>query len=634
MVLDREDQEVDPAILNRMNSALIHRGPDDDGMFLYKNIGLAVRRLSIIDVAGGHQPIHNEDQTVWVVFNGEIYNFEELRDQLITKGHKFYTKADTEVIVHLYEEYDSECVTHLRGMFAFALWDQHRKRLFLSRDHVGIKPLYYYHRDGCFLFASEIKALLEHPNVSREVNLQGLDDYFTYGYIPAPHTIFAHIHKLLPGTFITLSAKKFVEQKYWDIDYTDKLKGTVHELSQELLHKLRDAIRYHLVSDVPIGAFLSGGLDSSTIVALMAQEMREPVKTFSLGYEGRGHELGYARLVAKACGTDHHEFVVNPDMARILPELVWSQDEPFFDNSMLPTYLVSRLAKQHVTVVLSGDGGDELFGGYEWTRRYQFISHYNRLPHILRSTLNRLFLHPEFVPGYKSSLMSKIRRFLYDTTLSLEGGFSRRTTVSPQFKGQLYSQDFKNQLVSYSALDIQHQLFENAAVSDEREKMLYADTKLFLPDDCLFKVDRMSMANSLEVRVPFLDHHLVEFASRIPFSYKVAGITTKRILKMAMAKFLPKTILRQRKQGFTLPIAEWLRGELGEWVWKIVLGKDATKRGFLNPRYVRWMLETHREGRHNLGHRIWSVFIFELWSRLYLDQKICEKPKFHLGELV
>lgn len=371
VVLDRENQTLDSDTLHLVNSTLTHRGPDDEGMFLHKNVGLAARRLSIIDVTGGHQPIHNEDKTVWVVFNGEIYNFKELRDQLIKKGHTFYTQSDTEAIVHLYEEYGPRCVNQLTGMFAFALWDVKQKTLFLSRDRLGIKPLYYYHRNGCFLFASEIKALLQHPNLAREIDIKGLDCYFTYGYIPAPHTIFKHIYKLFPATIMTLHRGELLQQKYWELDYTDKLKGSFEELSEELLRRLRDSVRHHLISDVPLGAFLSGGLDSSTVVALMKEELGGPVKTFSLGYEGHRDELGYARLVAKQFGADHHEFVVSADMAELLPDLVWSQDEPFFDNSMLPTYLVSRLAKEHVTVALSGDGGDELLGGYEWTRQYQ-----------------------------------------------------------------------------------------------------------------------------------------------------------------------------------------------------------------------------------------------------------------------
>jgi len=634
IVFDRETRMVDPDSLHIMNSVLTHRGPDDEGTVLQDNVGLAVRRLSIIDLTGGHQPIHNENKTVWVVFNGEIYNFRELRCELIKKGHTFYTHSDTEVIVHLYEEYGQECVKQLTGMFAFALWDVKQKTLFLFRDRLGIKPLYYYHRNGCFLFASEMKALLQHPEVGRDINVKGLDCYFTYGYIPAPYSIFESIYKLPPGTFMTLCQGEVRMERYWDLEYTNKLTGSIEELSEQLLERLRDSIRRHLISDVPLGAFLSGGVDSSTIVALMSEEMREPVKTFSLGYQGHRDELGYARLVATLFDTDHHEFIVSPDMAELLPDLVWNQDEPFFDNSMLPTYLVSQLAKEHVTVALSGDGGDELFGGYEWTRRYQFIRYYNRLPQILRTAVHNLLLGNDFVPAYQPHLMSKLRRFLHDTTLSLEEGFARRTTVPVHFKDQLYSPELKNSLFGYNALHIQKDCFAQARFSDEREKMLYVDTMLYLPDDCLFKVDRMSMANSLEVRVPFLDHSLVEFASRLPFSSKVAGIITKRILKKAMANRLPKPILRQRKQGFTLPIAHWLRGDLGNLVSQVTLGKKTTKRGLLNPQYLRWMLEAHRNGSQNFAHRIWAIFVFEIWARLYLDHNLSERPKINLKELI
>ena len=634
IVLDRENQTVDTDTLHLMNSTLTHRGPDDEGMFLHKNVGLAARRLSIIDVTGGHQPIHNEDKSVWVVFNGEIYNFQELRDRLTKNGHSFYTQTDSEVIVHLYEEYGLECVNQLTGMFAFALWDVKQKTLLLSRDRLGIKPLYYYHKNGHFLFASELKALLQHPIVGREIDIKGLDCYFTYGYIPAPHTIFKDIFKLKPATIMTVRQADLLEQTYWELDYTDKLNGTIDELGEELLLRLGDSVRRHLISDVPLGAFLSGGLDSSTIVALMSEEIREPVKTFSLGYEGHRDELSYARLVAKHLVTDHHEFVVSPNMAEFLPALVWSQDEPFFDNSMLPTYLVSQLAKEHVTVALSGDGGDELLGGYEWTRRYQFIQYYNQIPQKLRSVTMKLLLGQHFVPAYESDILNKFKRFLHDSALSLEDGFARRTTVSAQFREQLYSEEFKKELLPYNAIDIQKQFFAQARVADDREKMLYVDTMLYLPDDCLFKVDRMSMANSLEVRVPFLDHHLVEFASRLPFPFKLAGVTTKMILKKAMANRLPKAILQQRKQGFTLPISEWLRGDLGNLVSDIILGEQSTKRGFLNPKYLRSMLETHRNGHHDLAHRVWAVFTFEIWARLYLDQKLSEKPNIHLKDLL
>ncbi len=617
-----------------MREALFHRGPDDHGSYLKGNVGLAMQRLSIIDLAGGHQPIHNEDQTVWVVFNGEIYNFQELRKELIGKGHHFSTRSDTEVIVHLYEESGVDCVKRLRGMFAFALWDTRRKTLLLARDRLGIKPLYYYHRNGCFLFASEIKALIQHPAVERQVSMRGLDCYFTYGYIPAPETIFKDIYKLSPAATLSLQQGHVSKQKYWDLDYTDTLQGDPEELSQELLERLRDSVRRHLVSDVSVGAFLSGGVDSSAMVALMREEADRPIKTFSLGYRGKGDELGYARLVSKHLETEHHEFIVSPDMTELLPELVWHQDEPLFDNSILPTFLVSKLAREHVKVALSGDGGDELFGGYEWTRRYQFIRYYNQLPGGIRTILQKLLLRDGHEPAYRSDFTSKLKRFISDTTLSLEEGFARRTTNSGQFRQQLYSEETKKALDRYDALTLQSECFTRASVQDERDKMLYVDSMLYLPDDCLFKVDRMSMANSLEVRVPFLDHEFVEFTSRLPFSVKVSGLTTKRILKKALASRLPSTVFSQRKQGFTIPIADWLRGELGDLVEKIILQDRAQERGFFNPDCLRWMLESHRSHRYNLSYQIWAVFIFEIWARLYLDRTDLTKPEATLKDLL
>ncbi|MBI3088124.1 MAG: asparagine synthase (glutamine-hydrolyzing) [Candidatus Omnitrophica bacterium] len=588
VVLDEEWAAVDAAPLRRMNEALVHRGPDDEGMWCGGPAGLAMRRLSIIDVAGGHQPISNEDRTVWVVFNGEIYNFQELRTTLAAQGHRFSTQTDTEVLVHLYEQEGMGFVKRLRGMFAFALWDVARRKLVLARDRLGIKPLYYTHQHGHFVFASELKALLQHPVVERRLSLEGVDSYVTYGYIPAPRTPFAEIHKLPPATILTVQAGRVSQERYWGLSYTEKLTVTFEEAAQGFVERLREAVQQHLISDVPLGAFLSGGMDSSVMVALMSEVSRRPVKTFSIGYEGGGDELRYARMVAKRFGTDHHEFVARPNLAEMLPELVWWQDEPFFDNSMLPTYAVARFARPHVTVALSGDGGDELLGGYEWTRRYQMVRMLNRVPVALREGLRSALLGKAFVPGYESDRLSRVKRLLYDSTCSLEEGFARRTTASAAFRAQLYTEELKQRLAGYEARQIQTAVFAEAQVSDAREAMLYVDTMLFLPDDCLFKVDRMSMANALEVRVPFLDHEVVEYASQLPFAYKVAGLTTKRLLKHAMRGTLPPAVLRQRKQGFTLPIARWLRGELGTSAaasgrWRSL----SCGRGSISTRFVR-----------------------------------------------
>ena len=521
----------------------------------------------------------------------------------------------------------------LRGMFAFALWDVPRRTLMLARDRLGIKPLYYTHQHGHVVFASELKALLQHPVVERRLNLEGVDSYVTYGYIPAPQTPFMEIQKLPPATLLTVQAGRVSQERYWTLSYTTKLTVTFEEAAEGFTAHLRDAVRSHLVSDVPLGAFLSGGMDSSTVVALMSQVSGRAVKTFSIGYEGGGDELRYARMVAARFGTDHHELVVHPNLADLLPELVWWQDEPFFDNSMLPTYAIARFARPHVTVALSGDGGDELLGGYEWTRRHQMVRLLARVPQPLREGMRRLLLGQRFVPGYESDGLSRVRRLLYDSACSLEEGFARRTTVSPTFRAQLYTEDLKRQLQGYDARQIQQVAFAEAQVSEAREAMLYVDTMLFLPDDCLFKVDRMSMANALEVRVPFLDHEVVEYASHLPFAHKVAGLTTKRLLKRAMRAALPSVILRQRKQGFTLPIARWLRGELGAVMERIVLGETALRRGLWNPAFVRHMFEAHRRGRHDFSGRLWSLAIFELWARFYLDEIRSTKPAVNLRAL-
>jgi asparagine synthase (glutamine-hydrolysing) len=628
-------------LLVPMTRSLSHRGPDNEGYYCAENeratVGLGHRRLSVIDLSEkANQPLGNEDESIIVVFNGEIYNYAKLASDLKARQHILKSRSDTEVINHLYEEYNTQCVDRLDGMFAFALFDRKRNRLFLARDRMGIKPLFYAHKGKNIYFASEIKALLLSSEISRQIDLESLDSYLTFGYIPGERTIFKDIKKLPPASHLVFENGKVTISSYWSIDYLPKINLNENEISEHLDALFNAAVHKHLISDVPLGAFLSGGLDSSIIVALMNKVGGKQVSTFSLGYaDGGKDELEYAAAVADHYGTNHREFRIHPDMTGILPELLWYLDEPFFDNSIIPTYYVSKFARENVKAVLSGDGGDELFGGYEWARRHQYQATYATLPGLFRKTLTR------FDPGeikleneYGRDWKSKTRRLLHDLNTDLEAGFRRRTTVSFPFRQALYSDRLKSNLAGFNAADYQHRLFEQAKVSDQREKMLYVDAMSYLPDDCLFKVDRMSMAHGLEVRVPFLDRDLVEFSAKIPFEYKIRDLTSKYILKKTFARYLPKKNLKQRKQGFTIPISAWLRNGLGTLARNILLSKSLETRDLFNKNYLKWMLEEHQYSRQEFGHRIWSLVIFELWARLYLDDKIETVPNMSLQDMV
>lgn len=627
-------------ILEVMTQRLVHRGPDSEG-YHYSHtsrgvVGLGHRRLSVIDLSeNANQPLGNEDDSVIIVFNGEIYNYKELTEELKGRGHRFESHSDTETIVHLYEEVGEQCVDRLHGMFSFALWDEKRNRLLLARDPIGIKPLFYTFKEGNVYFASEIKALLLVDDVSRDMDLKALDHYFTYGYIPGSRTIFKDIKKLPPGSYLIFDNGDININPYWSIRYLPKTELSEGALKEALLNTLMHAVKRHLVSDVPVGVFLSGGVDSSIVVALMNMVGERQFDTFSLGYASGGKdELPYAATIANRFYTNHHEFRVDPQMTRILPELLWHLDEPFFDNSIIPTYYISKFAREKVKVVLSGDGGDELFGGYEWTRRHQYKVAYDMLPGFIRSPLMKYNYSLELEDDYGTSFNAKLKRLLADLSSNFQMGFLRRTTVSYPFRQMLYSPEFKGELEEFDAADYRGGLFSEVQVEDDREKMLYADTVSFLPEDCLFKVDRMSMAHSLEVRVPFLDRELVEFVARIPFGLKIRRLTSKYILKKTFSSYLPREILHQRKQGFTIPISAWLKGELGDLASRILLSDELEKRNLFEMNFIRWMLDEHKIGRQEFGHRIWSLVVFEIWARLFLDTTVGEKPNIGLRDLV
>lgn len=604
--------------LHAMCRVIRHRGPDDQGVMLAPGAALGMRRLSIIDLAGGHQPISNEDNSVTIVFNGEIYNYRELQKELQTRGHRFRTNSDTETIVHAYEEFGASCVDHLRGMFAFAIWDDREKKIFIARDRVGKKPLYYsVTRGGTLVFGSELKSLLEHPEVERNVNPHALDAYFSLGYVPDPISIFENIEKLSPGHHLTFTNGRLRIERYWDFSYNSN--GNGHKASDyldELRALLHEAVKLRLVSDVPLGAFLSGGIDSSTVVALMSRHMDQPVKTFSIGFNEDSHdELKYARLTAKKFGTDHHEFRVTPDICEVVDQLAWHFDEPFADSSAIPTYVVSKLAREHVKVVLTGDGGDELFAGYSRYMTERNRSKFNLVPRSVKEGLmdpiSRKLPHRAWGRNYLHNVaLDPISRYL--DTVSVFTGLN---------KTSLYSSDFSDLLRDSSHLGAYFQeLSHNVTTNAPLDSLLYIDSKTYLPGDILTKVDRMSMAVSLEARVPLLDHKLIEFVTRIPASLKLAGTETKHLFKQAIADLVPAEIVNRPKQGFGVPIQEWINQQLRERIRDTLNDSRTLERGYVARAYVQVLLDEHKRGRRDHAMGLWSLLMLELWHRQYVDR--------------
>lgn len=609
-------KQVDENILAKMMSTLFHRGPDEKGDFIRGNVGLGMRRLSIIDIKGGHQPIYNESKTVCAICNGEIYNYRELRKELEGRGHRFYTNSDVEVIVHLYEENPEGFVLKLRGMFSFGVYDLQKDTLFLVRDRLGIKPLFYTSQNGVFLFASELKALLTYPGLKKETSYEALSDYLTYLYIPSPATIFKGIYKLPPAYILTFRNGEVSLKQYWELDYgKGKDEGEEYYL-KALLEELRESIKLHLMSEVPLGAFLSGGMDSSVIVALMSQVTNERIKTFSVGFDVSGfNELKFAKIIAERFNTEHHEINLNCDIVSLLPKIVSYFDEPFADSSAIPTYLISEFARRKVTVCLSGDGGDELFAGYSWTRRQKFIEDYNRLPSALRAATRRMLLRKDYIPDSKNKLFDKVKRFMFDADSSLERSFMRRKTCfSEAMKMGLLKKPVYSKMGEHRSISRLQAYLQNADADNDIEKLLFLDTKMYLPDDGLCKVDRMSMFNSLEVRVPFLDHKVVECAASIPMKYKLRGRSSKYLLKKAMKGVLPEEILKQRKLGFTIPLNSWFRDKLQNFT-KEILKDGCCLSEIANLEYIRWIVNEHVSGRQDFGSQIYALIVLELWLK-------------------
>jgi asparagine synthase (glutamine-hydrolysing) len=609
-----------PSNVERMTAVLRHRGPDEGSVYVDGAVALGHRRLSIIDVAGGQQPIFNEDGTKAIVFNGEIYNYAVLRDRLMARGHRFATRSDTEVILHAYEEYGEDCVQHLRGMFAFAIWDAPQRRLFLARDRLGIKPLYYRWDGRTLLFASELKAILRHPGVPRTIDPVALDDYLTYLYIPAPKTIFQGIRKLPPGHTLTASRDGLRERQYWDVDFAPREGLSEAEYAAGLMDKLREAVALHLMSEVPLGAFLSGGVDSSAVVGLMAEASDKPVNTASIGFREAGFdELPYARMVARHFGAHAYEKVVEANAAKILDTLVWHFDEPFADASMVPTYYVSQVARERVTVALSGDGGDENFAGY---RRYRFDALENRVRRLLPERVRRplfgalAWLYPkaDWLPQ-----VCRAKALLTDLSLSPERAyFQSMSWFTPAMKRRLYSGELRRAVLGYDPFSVMQAYFERTQGWDPLSRIQYVDLKTYLVDDILAKVDRASMAHSLEVRVPLLDHEVVEYAAGIPASYKLRRGAGKYIFKRALAGLLPHDVLHRRKMGFSLPLARWFRGELKGSFEARVLRKDAFVAELFDQAPIRRWWGQHQRGTRDYAPHLWALLVLECWGERFL----------------
>jgi len=614
-VVNSERGGVEAATIHQMCQSIVHRGPDDEGIFVKDGAGLGVRRLSVIDLAGGHQPVFNEDRTVCIVYNGEIYNFPELRLELEGRGHRFYTHSDTEVIVHLYEEMGRDCVQKLRGMFAFAIYDMRNRQLLLARDRLGIKPLHYAFADGSLLFGSEIKSILAVAPELATIDQRALWQYLYFGYIPDPATAFLPIRKLPPGHVLEFEGGKVSVKEYWNLpEYGTHQPRSEEECLQELERRLEEAVRIQLIADVPLGALLSGGTDSSTVVALMARASSRPVKTFSIGFRhAEFNEAPYAKLVAERFGTEHHELILEPNVVETVETLTRSLEEPFGDSSMLPTYYISRLTRQHVTVALSGDGGDEAFAGYERYRIHLQRRNFNWIP-AWAGDLYRKHLHSRLPSGVPA------RSLAYSVSLPWAERYLEGVSLQPfDREMSLLSGDFRAAaLGSADPMSALRKRLDKAPARDPLSRVLYLDTKTYLPGDILTKVDRMSMLASLEVRVPILDHLFLEWVTGLPAEWKMRGAQQKYIFtKLAERVGVPKEVLNRPKQGFALPLGHWMRNELKDLI-SVLLDSSTLQRGYFNPQGVRRLLGEHVQGRRDHSARIWRFLMLELWHRNFL----------------
>ena len=606
---------VDAALIHRMCAVIEHRGPDSRGVHVDRGVGLGIQRLAIIDVAGGNQPIFNEDRSLAVVMNGEIYNFPELREELLSHGHRLSSHSDTEVLVHLYEDHGERMVERLRGMFAFAIWDARNRRLFCARDRVGKKPLFWARRGDRVWFASEIRALLEDPELGREVDHAAISAYLALQYVPHPLSAFAGIHKLPPASTLTVTESGDRIERYWSLDYTQKLTGVpVEELQERLLEQIREATRVRLMSEVPLGAFLSGGIDSSAVVAAMAEQMTA-VKTFSIGFpEADYDELRYARMIASQFGTDHHEFVVEPHALEIMPKLARHYGEPFADSSAIPSFYLAELTSRHVTVALNGDGGDESFAGYH---RYVTDDRVRQLDWMPEG-LQRLASLARFVPegqGERSlrtkfnrvgRLLAMPRQERYSLRMTMFDGVRQQRLLTPEFIESLHGAR-----PDAFILDV----WTGSKALEHVDVMLDTDVQTYLPGDLLVKMDIATMAYSVEARSPFLDHHLMEFAASLPGELKLAGTEGKRLLKSALRGLLPDEVLDRRKMGFGVPLTAWFRSELRDLPGEVLLDRRSLDRGYFRREEIERLIREHGSGQADHASRLWVLLQLEFWHR-------------------
>jgi asparagine synthase (glutamine-hydrolysing) len=616
-------RDIDRSLIERMCGAIEHRGPDSRGVYLDSGVGLGVQRLRVIDLNTGDQPIFNEDRSLVVILNGEIYNYKELRADLARRGHVFRTQGDTEVIAHLYEDHGADCVTFLRGMFAFAVWDTREKQLFLARDRLGKKPLVYAYRNGDFWFASEIRALLEDSEIDRSVDLDAIDSFLHFQYVPAPLTAFSTIKKLPPAHTLVWRDGEMQVQRYWKLSYARRAAPIANEEAQEEIRsRILDATRLRLRSDVPLGAFLSGGIDSSAVVAAMAMQSSTPVRTFSIGFDvGYFDETSHAREVANLYGTDHQEFRVEPEAIEILPLLVWHFGEPFADNSAIPTFYLSKMSRRHVTVALNGDGGDENFGGYQRYLSARFADRLARRPRIAQELVRALAA----VLGQGHGHRDIRRRLSSETRAAFMEPYERYAWRMAFFtaaeRRKLYTRDFHEHVNQSVAAEVIRAPFVGSDAADDVNRLLDVDVQTYLPNALLVKMDITSMAHSLEVRSPLLDHELMEFVASLPGALKVQGGTTKKIMRDALTAWLPESILSREKWGFGAPIGHWFRAELRDLPGEILLDPRSRDRGWFREEEVRSLITEHQNGQRDNANKIWALIQLELWLRTFVDTR-------------
>ncbi len=618
----------DPAIARRMLDPIRHRGPDDEGIYCGRQITLGHRRLSIIDLSMGHQPLSNEDGSVWIVFNGEIYNYREIRSYLLERGHTFRTESDTEVIVHLYEEVGPRCVEKLRGMFAFAIWDDRQRSLLLARDRVGIKPLYFYKNSGFLAFASEIKSILALPGVEREVVPQVIDRFLTFYYVPGEETLLKNVHKLPPGHYLTVKEGAIEQHRYWDLDFSkDDEELSESDTNARLLELLAESVELHMISDVPVGFLLSGGVDSTAMLSLASERTKQPLSSYTVGFEGHGviDERPFARLAARTFGSEHHEITISPaEFIDLMPKYVWHMEEPVCEPPAIALFYVSKLASRYVKVLISGEGGDEAFAGYS---TYRNLSWFETLKPVL-SVLN-----PSSMPllSRANSLVhsEKASKYLPLVNFAFEDYYYSRTSgpfhyFNAEFRS-LYSQAFLGQVDKESSLEPIRGYHRGAKDHALVDRMLYVDSKSWLPDDLLIKADKMTMANSVELRVPLLDHRVLEFAAALPVKYKVRGNTTKYIAKKGLASRVPKAILERKKAGFPVPYGLWLANGMKSWVRDILFDRRAVNRGYFNrPALEDLVARNERSGKYS--KEVFSLLTLELWHREFIERRDGSRP--------